>query len=37
MSGKGNCNHNAAVETFFKTITIGTLLRNALPCSTRPN
>ena len=37
MSGKGNCYDNAAVETFFKTITLGTLLRNTLPCSARQN
>jgi hypothetical protein len=30
MSGKGNCNDYAAVETFFKSITLGTLLRNTL-------
>jgi putative transposase len=28
MSGKGNCYDNTAVETFFKTITLGTLLCN---------
>ena len=37
MNGKGNCHDNAAVETFFKTITLGTLLRNALPCNAGPS
>jgi hypothetical protein len=31
MSGKGNCYDNAAVETFFKTITLRTLLCKTLP------
>jgi putative transposase len=30
MSGKGNCYDNSMVETFFKSITLGTLLRNTL-------
>ena len=37
MSGKGNCYDNSMVETFFKSLTLGTLLRNTLPCSARQN
>jgi transposase InsO family protein len=35
MSGKGNRYDNAAVETFFKTIPLGTLLRSAELCRIR--
>jgi putative transposase len=35
MSGKGNCYDNSMVETFFKSITLGTLLRNTLPRNAR--
>jgi putative transposase len=35
MSGKGNCYDNSMVETFFKSITLGTSLRNTLPRNAR--
>ena len=35
MSGKGNCYDNSMLETFFKSITLGTLLRNTLPRNAR--
>ena len=35
MTGLGNCYGKVAVETFFETITLGTLLRNTLSCSAK--
>ena len=35
MSGKGNCYDNSMLETFFKSITLGTSLRNTLPRNAR--
>jgi putative transposase len=35
MSGKGNCYNNSMLETFFKSITLGTSLRNTLPRNAR--
>ena len=37
MSGKGNCYDHSMVVIFFKSITLGTLLRNILPCNARLN
>jgi putative transposase len=35
MSGKGNCYDNSMLETYFKSITLGTSLRNTLPRNAR--